>query len=587
MIKITRPSPHILKPVEVFLWLSLFILFGLAATRIWTYDIFWQLQMGRYTVQSGHFIRQELFSLAEEATRYDDRFSWLHGVIFYGSYCLLGYKGISLLKGLLIAATSFTLFRVARSRGASASAILLCALPSILLTYWAWDDRPQLWSFLFFSLFLFLLEKHRREGGKSILLLFPLMILWANLHGGSVLAFPLVAAYLAGEGVRRFFAPASAPPGGFRLLLLAALSLLAAATVNPYGIELLRILLQVFKYNGGDTSGISLFANNLDWKATTFQLFPGFYYALGGCLLLLGLAWKRLSPTDLFLLAGLAVMGSKVYRHSPFFLFAVAALLPAYASSIIGALSSRLPDWRGAAAKGLLLVAALFLSIYIGRPAFNSYGFFRTGIQEWSYPTKAVEFVKEQSLPGNMFNAMHWGGYLMWRLYPDYRVFWDGRQNAPRMFELGLQVERGAANWQEILDDYGVNFVVYPLLSIDRGGSYPIFAKLRGSAYWAPVYADDVSVIFIRRSAADSSWLTQHELAANRLDDAILENAALFTGVEPAYFYLAYREMARIYLARKEYRLALDALGNYLSLSPERDTWAESMYRLLSPLVKQ
>ena len=33
-----------------------------------------------------------------------------------------------------------------------------------------------------------------------------------------------------------------------------------------------------------------------------------------------------------------------------------------------------------------------------------------------------------------MFNPYVWGGYLIWSLYPDYKVFIDGRGLIPEVF---------------------------------------------------------------------------------------------------------------------------------------------------------
>ena len=42
-------------------------------------------------------------------------------------------------------------------------------------------------------------------------------------------------------------------------------------------------------------------------------------------------------------------------------------------------------------------------------------------------PVRAVDFIAEKSLPEPLFNPYEWGGYLIWRLYPDYQVFIDSR----------------------------------------------------------------------------------------------------------------------------------------------------------------
>ena len=43
------------------------------------------------------------------------------------------------------------------------------------------------------------------------------------------------------------------------------------------------------------------------------------------------------------------------------------------------------------------------------------------------YPVDAAAFLKKNRISGNMFNPYAWGGYLIWALYPDHKVFIDGR----------------------------------------------------------------------------------------------------------------------------------------------------------------
>ena len=45
----------------------------------------------------------------------------------------------------------------------------------------------------------------------------------------------------------------------------------------------------------------------------------------------------------------------------------------------------------------------------------------------WRYPDGAARFLLANHIGGPMFNTYEYGGYLMWRLWPQERVFIDGR----------------------------------------------------------------------------------------------------------------------------------------------------------------
>jgi hypothetical protein len=44
-------------------------------------------------------------------------------------------------------------------------------------------------------------------------------------------------------------------------------------------------------------------------------------------------------------------------------------------------------------------------------------------------PVAAVKFLKDEHIPGNMFNNDEFGDYLIYAAYPQYRVFMDGRSD--------------------------------------------------------------------------------------------------------------------------------------------------------------
>lgn len=51
----------------------------------------------------------------------------------------------------------------------------------------------------------------------------------------------------------------------------------------------------------------------------------------------------------------------------------------------------------------------------------------RHGDAPLTYPTGPVSFLKAHALKGNMYNEFGAGGYLLYQLYPQYKVFFDGR----------------------------------------------------------------------------------------------------------------------------------------------------------------
>lgn len=584
--------------------LLLFVIavFGLAATAVHDFDIFWQLQSGRYMVETRAFLHHDVFSLAAAAPRHEH--CWLHDLIVYGVWSLGGYAALSLFKGALIAATLAAVVAVARLRGASWAAILPLAPVLFLLTWSGWVERPQLWSFLCFSLFLLVIEWQRRAGGWRILWLAPIMLLWTNLHVGALLGVAVAAAYLAGQAAEYGLAAvvgrernrqSALRAGGAALLVFAALfatpyaAWLWGTLVSQVGMVLPQPSGAAPQGAGGVASMHELtLLYNMDWRTTDAFADPAFSGVVVAALLLLVFGWRRLNLYDLLILFGVAKMGLSLHRHLPFFYLGCAALLPVYAETAVALLPRPGSTWLRRALAGGLVAIALFGMVYLGKGIWQVDGFFKTGLRAWHFPVEAAAFVRQERLPGNLYNTYDWGGYLMWELFPAYRVFWDGRQDSEEMFRLGLAVMRGDAGWEEILQRFEVNAIVTKTCTIDTGQHFPLLDQLREDPDWALVLASEASLVFVRRGAMEAGWLGRRELPKSRIDDTILSEAHLLTSVEPRR-YMAWWEMANIYLQRRQYREAFPLLRKHLAYAPEGRHLpaAENYFRLLYPMMQQ
>jgi hypothetical protein len=545
---------------------------AIASSEVFSYDIFWQLQSGRYVVENGAFVYLDTFSQAASNLRFEH--SWLHDVIFYFAHEVGGYTGISLLKGVLIGVTLWVLGLVARARDASWLAVLVATPAPFLFTFWAWNERPQLWSYLLLALFLLVLERGCRRQGKGWWLLLPLMLAWSNLHAGAILAIPVVGAYLVGQAP---WWPAQS--GGERAawprlwLMTIGVGLMAFAT--PYGTWLWGQLIAA-----GTQGDIYFHTHNLDWRKTSWRTFPLFYYTLGACVAVLLLNWRRVAMRDVCLLGGLALMGLKLERHTPFFLFACAALLPSYLDAFYTAhLRHRLQSFtRIAAVAGYLL--AVGLSVWAGAKVVDYHGWFKPGLRDWHFPIAEAEFIRDQKLPTKLFNSYSAGGYLMWKLYPDYLVFWDGRQGSERHWEDGLRITYGASDWRALLDEHGINTVVTDVCSQIDGRRIPIAERLRRDPAWALVMVGDTHMVFVRRSSVDAAWLAQFEQAPVEGERAVLRAARQIATTSPPRP-AAYLEIAAASAALRDLDQARQALAIYLQFVPQPDPKAIELKRYL------
>ena len=196
------------------------------------------------------------------------------------------------------------------------------------------------------------------------------------------------------------------------------------------------------------------------------------------------------------LCAGLAALAFYSARNIPFF---VIACFPVLGEALresgilrksdegISALQQELRGvtWSVLAA---VIVAGLFLTgktldtTKLGN-AFNPVGF----------PVDAVNWLEAHPQSGNVYNEFTWGGYVLYRLWPDTKVFIDGQTDfyGAELVKEYLTVLNAQENWESILDKYAVEWALIPRNSA-------IANQLKSNVDWTILYEDKVAIIISR-----------------------------------------------------------------------------------------
>ena len=187
-------------------------------------------------------------------------------------------------------------------------------------------------------------------------------------------------------------------------------------------------------------------------------------------LLLAGLATGRVrARTSEWLLAfALLYLALSSQRHVPLFVLAAAPLMARCAQALLGLASSLLPAadrpaqsqvaalrWKPALPAGHTVTLgainlALLIIVGTGMIAYRAVPNLRPEAQAASIkaalPVQAADALARTGRPLRVFNYYDYGGYLLWRLYPDGgRVYIDGRVEVygPQVFSRYLRVSSG------------------------------------------------------------------------------------------------------------------------------------------------
>jgi hypothetical protein len=128
------------------------------------------------------------------------------------------------------------------------------------------------------------------------------------------------------------------------------------------------------------------------------------------------------------------------------------------------------------------ILAAIFL---MSTPAIRAYNSF----DKRAFPVYAVDWLEENPQEGRVFNHFSWGGYLLYRQWPETLVFIDGQTDfygeaLTREYE---QVIITAPSWETILDKYEIQWALIP------SGSN--LAGVLSSKGWETLYQDKTAVI--------------------------------------------------------------------------------------------
>ena len=138
---------------------------------------------------------------------------------------------------------------------------------------------------------------------------------------------------------------------------------------------------------------------------------------------------------------------------------------------------------------GLIVIAALVKIAIPLTPTAN------LKAEQDSLPYDAVEFIRQHQRARSIFNSYNWGGYLIFRLWPEYPVYIDGRTDLydDAFIRRYLKVMVADDGWEQTLDDDGINLVL-----VENNSTLAKFLRLNPG--WEEIYADDMAAIFARQT---------------------------------------------------------------------------------------
>ncbi len=487
--------------LRLLIWaIGIGAIFWVCTFKIMDRDFWWHITAGKILFETKTMITIDPFAYARTGMPYLATHEWLAQIILYLIYHTGGYVGIILFRGVIASLCVGLLLLLTKQKRL---AYLALAVWAIVITKGSYLERPQLFTFVLFAAFLLLafrfLDAEARSMQKKICAAFiGLELLWVNMHGGAALLGCGIVTFLLMQtlwhALPRHGRKEHQRIAGVLALTLALMSVTLVLPPNGFG-----TITYITQLLSDQTIAFIAEWQPRDWGLYLRELWP--FFILSFTALFIG---RKHWIFNALLLLMTAYLSRQAFRHE--ILFVYAAIATCFYQCDRSERIQRVWLWM-ASRKKTVAIASLILVIFLSRVAYlRSLGFERQdnlfGFGQFDLARGAYDFVERERIAGNMFNTYGIGGYLIYRGYPDRKVFIDGR-NVDYGFDFMLQAFTAGfepESWKKLEDRYAVTYAIVDYDAIKHADLLPYSSHLDKDTNWALVYLDDWVAVYLKKT---------------------------------------------------------------------------------------
>lgn len=449
-------------------------------------DLGRHIKLGEIILQTGSVPKTNLFSYIYPNFPFVNH----HFLFEIYAYLITKYFGLTVLLILKILTILITFFLILKSIDKKYYASVLPIGFLVLHTFRERVEiRPEIFSYLFTSLIIYILEKNENKSTRLIYLIPVIQLIWVNTHIYFPIGFIVLGIYL----LQYFYLQDLKKIQ--KILSIITISIFTSL-INPNFIKGLFYPLTIFNNYGYQIveNQTMFFLENLGFKDPNF-IFVKLSIVLIFLILVIGYFKKTLTLKNaLFILSGITFALLNVRSFPYLFLL---AFIPT-----IKTLGAFKLDLKIISIFLITSVILLYESInYLNgnyylyllsdrKPeiAFNLHG------------EKALDFFISNNLSGPIFNNFDIGSFISYRLYPKERIFVDGRPEAyPKEFfsEIYIPSQSNFNNFIEL--DKKINFKSIIFSYTDQTPWSQQFLKdVVNNETWSTVFIDDYMIVLIK-----------------------------------------------------------------------------------------
>ncbi len=519
-------SDHFWKKVSYYTGLLPFgaifgIAFYLASIEIKDLDLWLHLGMGKF-IAANHFVpSHDMLSCTIAGAPWVNH-EWLFQMIVHNIFHLWGPDGLIKMQMAVVLLTMLLLLVLGYSK--DKQLLVSIVLFFVVMVYHQrFTIRPDIYSLFFFTFYIFVLALHIDKKWAA-LALFAAQILWTNMHGFFFFGPLFVLIGIVSEWIKRHVPlPYEWNESGrltddeYKRLKWIFVMVVGACIVNPGGLAGALYPVKVFFSLSGENKIFFQYIQELQkpvlWETITDSSRFVFYKLL---ILISVVSFilnrRRIDISALLFWLVFLIFSLKAARNTSFFAFA------AYLVIITNILSLSYEDvipirftgpkfaYLTSTAAKLLFVIWLFQfgEGVAGRGYYDFDKYERKsefgGVSQQGYPDKAVDFLMENKIHGNFFNDFNAGAYLVGHVFPDIKVFIDGRTEVygGNFFEVYRKIweEGDSGLFESMVQKYNLTGAL--LSSAAQHIPSKILNYLYKHPDWRLVYLDYDAVIFLR-----------------------------------------------------------------------------------------
>ncbi len=464
------------------------------------FDIWWHLKTGEIIVSELSVPTTDIYSFTAGGSEWITH-EWLAEVIFYALYSLGGMNLLIIFKVLIaVLIALLLLYNLRRGKDINLMIYILITA-AVCVGSFRMFVRPHLFTYLFLTLLMLNLSRYN-EFFKSKRLkwfLIPLMFMaWANLHSGFIIGLGIYGIVSIGAFINHFRGKPNNDRkaiSGFQAFLVPGLLAAIASLINPNGIK-------AFAYPFLLASE-PVFRNAIAEMVSPFEVFGTQKLYLILLIVILGFAcygiWKNIKNNPAFSL--ILVIGA---------VSALTSIRNSYEAAIITS-SIMIVTLKGIPLRMLYIgVIAILLSIsgfcyYTAKYIRDTRGIGLGAVTDLPY--EGAEFLKKIEYEGNIYSPLGWGSYFIWKGWPDWKVFIDGRLlvYGPDHLNGYHYIRQNEPKALQYLEQSGAQAVALPL----GQQRWRIRDAVGLSDNWRLCYFDDKSVFYLKINDHNRRWLEQ------------------------------------------------------------------------------